>query len=86
MAALPSSVIFCGPPWRRLAFVKNRGSGLLVPLLGEQKSNGLAGLGYRAVERVPLAFPLHVRLVQAPTDPHRALAGDETPLPTADCL
>src|SRR5262245_4275739 len=49
-------------------------SGLLVPLLGEQKVNGLAGLVYRAIEIAPLPLHFDVRLVHAPTDPHRALA------------
>jgi hypothetical protein len=49
-------------------------SGLLVPLRGEQTVNGLPALVSRAIELVPVAFPLKVRLGQAPPAPPRARA------------
>jgi hypothetical protein len=51
--------------------------GRFVPLRGEQKVNGLAGLIHGAIEVVPLPFDLDVGLVHTPTDPYRALAAME---------
>src|SRR5262249_13303956 len=54
-------------------FLEKAERGLLVPLLGEQKVNGLTGLIHRAIEIVPLTFDLDIGLVHPPTHPHRAL-------------
>jgi len=43
---------------------------LLVPLLGKQKVNGLAGLIHGAIEVVSLAFDLDRRLVHPLAHPH----------------
>src|SRR5262245_66567805 len=40
---------------------------------GIWKVNGLARLIHRAIEVIPLAFHLDIRLVHAPAHPHRAL-------------
>src|SRR4030095_2900502 len=48
--------------------------GRCVPVLGEQKVNGLAMFVHRAVEIAPLALHLDVGLVHPPADPHWTLA------------
>src|SRR5215510_1075989 len=45
----------------------------LVPLFSEEEINSLARLIYGAIEVIPVAFDLDIRLVHAPTHPHRAL-------------
>jgi len=52
--------------------------GLCVSLLREEKSDGLAVLIPRPLQRAPRAFALAIRLVHAPADPHR-------PLPAMTC-
>ncbi len=51
--------------------------GLLIPLLGEEKGNGLTMFVYSTIEVIPRTFDLDVRLVHAPADPHRALPAVE---------
>ena len=46
---------------------------LFVPMLGEQKVNGLALLIYRTLEIAPLALHLNVCLVHPPAHPHGTL-------------
>ena len=55
----------------RLLQTPQRGFG--VPLLREEKVDGLAVLIHRPIQIAPLAFDLNVRLVPPPADPHRAL-------------
>jgi len=45
----------------------------LVPVLRQEKINGLPRLIHGAIEIVPLAFDFDVRLVHTPADPHWAL-------------
>lgn len=47
--------------------------GRLVPVLGEEKVDGLARWIDGALERAPRALDPAVGLVHAPPDPHRAL-------------
>ena len=72
-AALPSRVLVSGTPWRRIAFVKNRLAACSSPCAVSRTSMRWPVLS-TARARVPVAFHLHGRLVQAPTDPPRALA------------
>src|SRR5262252_8550723 len=46
--------------------------GLCIPMLGEQKVNGLAVLIDRSIQIAPLPLDLDVGLVQPPADPYRA--------------
>src|SRR5215813_14093412 len=46
----------------------------LVPVLRQEKVNGLPRLIHGAIEIAPLALHLDVRFVQAPTEPHGTLA------------
>src|SRR5947208_11278692 len=55
--------------------------GLLVPLRGEQKINGLAGLIHGAIEGVPLALDLDRQ--QLPQNLRRKSTGPQTPATTA---
>jgi hypothetical protein len=48
--------------------------GLCIPMLGQQKVNGLAVLIDRPIQIAPLPLNLDVRLIHPPTDPYRTLA------------
>ena len=51
--------------------------GIPMSVLGEEGINGLAGLIHSAIEVIPRAFDLDVRLVHTPAGPHGALAAVE---------
>jgi hypothetical protein len=57
--------------------------GVLIPVLCEQKIDGLTVRGDGAIEIFPRAFDFDIRFIQPPTRPHRALAPAETPLRAA---
>src|SRR5262249_23667884 len=46
----------------------------LIPVLRQEKVDGLPRLSHRAIEIIPLAFDLDVRLVHPPAEPYRPLA------------
>ena len=48
--------------------------GRCIPVLGEQKVNGLAVFVDSALQRAPLALHFNIRFVHAPTDPDSPLA------------
>jgi site-specific DNA recombinase len=48
--------------------------GLCIPVLRQQKVDGLPGFIHRAIQIAPLAFDPDVRLVHAPATPHQPLA------------
>src|SRR5215475_12812130 len=73
-APLPSMVIVSGTPLQRRAFFQKPKRRPLIPVLCEQKINGLAVCVDRTIPIPPLAFDTNVCLVQAPADPHRPLA------------
>jgi hypothetical protein len=50
---------------------------VLVPLLPEEKINGLASLIDGAIEIVPPAFGFDIRLIHPPAQPHRPFAAVE---------
>jgi hypothetical protein len=63
-----------GDPMAVDRFLQKLERRLLIPMLGEQKINGLAGFIHRTIEIAPLPFDADVGLIHPPAAPHRLLA------------
>ena len=72
MSSIPTSVTSAASTADR--FLEKLQRRLCVPLLAEQKVDGLAVFVHRTVEILPLALDFDVGLVRAPADPHWAFA------------